>query len=208
FLWHQLRLLRSRGLQRVVLCVGYLGEMIVEQFGDGSEAGVHIDYSFDGPVLLGTAGALRHALPLLGESFFVMYGDSYLDCDYEAVAATFRASGKTALMTVYRNEGRYDASNVEYRDGVILRYDKRNPTPEMKYIDYGLGVFRREPFVELPDNEPHDLAVVYQSLLHRGRLAGYEVASRFYEIGSPEGLEQTRRYLTETSSGQHSPSAV
>jgi len=195
FLWHQLKLLRSNGLRHVVLAVGYLGERIQQRFGDGAELGIRIDYTFDGPRLLGTAGAIRQALHLLPQRFFVLYGDSYLTCDYRAVQDAFRGSGLPGLMTVYRNDGRYDGSNVEYEDGRILKYDKRNRTPGMRHIDYGLGVFDRSVFAAIPAGEVYDLAQVYQNLLSTGNLAAFEVQDRFYEIGSPEGLRETAQFL-------------
>jgi N-acetyl-alpha-D-muramate 1-phosphate uridylyltransferase len=195
FLWHQLQLLKRHGIRRVVLLVGHLGESIQERFGDGSSNGMSIEYSFDGPTLLGTGGSIRNAMPLLPAHFFVLYGDSYLPCDYRAVENAYRHFGRRALMTVYRNENLYDSSNVEYDGTRILRYDKKVRTPSMHHIDYGLGVFDREVFVALPENEPCDLALVYQDLLGIGELAGFEVQDRFYEIGSPEGLRETTEFL-------------
>jgi len=198
FLSHQLRLLQSSGIERVVLCLGYRGAQVRDFAGDGRAWGLHLDYSFDGPTLLGTAGALRRALPLLGPSFFVLYGDSYLPCDYAAVERAFLESGKTGLMTVYRNDDRWDSSNVEFSQGSIRAYDKRNRTPAMRHIDYGLGVFRRAPFEALPEGQPADLAAVYQDLLRRGELAACEVPSRFYEIGSPQGIRELREFLSKS----------
>lgn len=195
FIAHQLRLLAASGVQRVVLCVGYLGGLIQELVGDGARFGLAVEYSFDGPVLLGTAGAVKMALPRLGGEFFVLYGDSYLPCDYRAVAASFQASGKKALMTVFRNEGQWDSSNVEFAAGRILTYDKRNPTERMRHIDYGLGVFRDSAFAGVAGNEPHDLAALYQQLLRRGELAGLEIRERFYEIGSAAGLRELSDFL-------------
>lgn len=190
FLAHQLRLLHARGLRRVVLCVGYLGEMIEQDFGDGSAFGVELRYVFDGPKLLGTGGALRQALPLLGEEFFVLYGDSYLPIDYAAVFETFRTSGQPGLMTVFRNEGAWDTSNVHFADGRIIRYDKREKTPDMHHIDYGLGVFRASVFAGRPAGEVFDLADVQRELVAKGALAGHEVFQRFYEVGSHAGLAE------------------
>jgi NDP-sugar pyrophosphorylase family protein len=196
FLAHQLRLLSSRGIERVVLCVGYLGEMIHDYVRDGSQFGLRVDVSFDGPTLLGTAGAIRRALPLLDEHFFVLYGDSYLPCDYRAVAGAFLDSGKLGLMTVFRNEGRWDASNADFSSGRIHAYSKENRTPQMRYIDYGLGVFHASALSGLPDGASRDLADVYQDLLARGELAGFEVHERFYEIGSLDGRRDLAEYLT------------
>ena len=195
FLEHQLAYLRGQGIMRVVLCVGHLGEMVRAQYGDGAAHGVHIDYSFDGPVLLGTGGAIRQALPLLGPEFFVLYGDSYLPIDFGAVLAGYRASGKPALMTVYRNEGRWDTSNVWFENGAIRIYDKKNRTPEMSYIDYGLSLFRASVFEALPPG-PIDLAAIMSDLSRAGDLAGYEAPTRFYEIGSHAGLAELDAHLT------------
>jgi NDP-sugar pyrophosphorylase family protein len=199
FLGHQLRLLSRRGIERVVLCVGYLGQQVRDYAGDGSAFGLHVDYSFDGPQLLGTAGALRQAMPLLGETFFAIYGDSYLPCDYGEAARTLLESGKPGLMTVFRNDGRWDSSNVEYADGRILAYDKTNRTPRMRHIDYGLGVFRRRAFDGVPEGRPCDLAALYQDLLRRGGLAAWESLERFYEIGSLEGIRELTEFLTPES---------
>jgi NDP-sugar pyrophosphorylase family protein len=194
FIAHQLRLLRSRGVQRVVLCVGHLGEMIRGYVGGGEAFGVDVEYSWDGDVALDTGGAIRNAAPLLGETFFVQYGDSYLPCDYAAVAEAFRTSGRRGLMTVFRNEGAGDVSNVEFRDGVIVAYDKASPNPRMTDIDYGLGVFSREAFGELPAG-PCSLAAVYQDLLARRELAAFESAERFYEAGSLRGIAELSAFL-------------
>ena len=195
FLAHQLQVLRQQGIRRVVLCLGYLGEMVVKEFGDGSAWDLQLDYSFDGPKLLGTGGALRQALPKLGEKFFVLYGDSYLTTSFAAVAEFFGRSGKPGLMTVYRNEGRYDTSNVIFRDERIIAYDKKARLPEMRHIDYGLSLFRASVFQEWLPGQSFDLSEVMRQLVARGELAGFEVPERFYEIGSPAGLEELETLL-------------
>ena len=195
FIAHQLRLLRSKGLERLVYCAGYRGEMIREYLGDGARFGLEVAYSFDGPAPLGTAGAIKRALPHLGESFFVLYGDSYLPCDYRAVQREFAGSRRPALMTVYRNENRWDPSNVEFSEGRLVAYDKTRRTARMQHLDYGLGVFARRAFDGVPGETPTDLATLYQALLERGELAAWEVSERFYQVGSFEGLEETRHYL-------------
>ena len=199
FLAHQLELLRSRGIHRAVLCIGYLGEMIQREFGDGSTYGLRLDYSFDGPKLLGTGGAIQRALPLLGDEFFVLYGDSYLPVEYRPVAEFFRRSGKLGLMTVYRNEGRYDISNVVFRDGEIAVYDKKNRPPEMRHIDYGLSLFKAPVFESYATDRPFDLTEVMGKLVRERQLAGYEVCERFYEIGSPTGLAELETLLQSKS---------
>ena len=199
FLARQLELLHARGIRRAVLCVGHLGEMIQREFGDEA-FGVRLDYAFDGPKLRGTGGAIKRALPLLGPEFFVLYGDSYLPIEYRPVAEFFNSSKKLGCMTVYRNEGRYDTSNVVFAENQIKVYDKKNRSPEMRHIDYGLSGFKAAAFEAFPANEPFDLADVMRQLVNRGQLAGFEVHERFYEIGSAGGLAELGKFFTgETS---------
>jgi NDP-sugar pyrophosphorylase family protein len=197
FIAHQLRLLHSNGIRRVVLCVSHLGEMIGDYLGDGGRFGIEVQYAFDGPILLGTAGAIKRALPLLDDRFFVVYGDSYLECDYQAIASSFEQSGKLGLMTVFRNEGAYDTSNVEFEAGRIVAYDKKHRTERMRHIDYGLGLFQRSAFDGVPPDKPYDLAALYQDLLAKDELAAYEAGRRFYEIGSVAGIRELSDHLTE-----------
>ena len=197
FLAHQLRLLNRQGIPRAVICCGYLGEMILEFAGDGSQFGVPLTYSFDGPKLRGTAGALQQALPLLGDRFFTLYGDSYLPTDFAAAGRAWAAEGKDGLMTVFRNEGQWDSSNVEFENGRVLRYDKKHKTPAMQFIDYGLGAFHARAFDRVPSDRPYDLATLYQELLAAGQLGGYEVHERFYEIGSFAGIQELSELLAK-----------
>jgi NDP-sugar pyrophosphorylase family protein len=188
FIHHQLRLLKNNGFERVVVLAGYLGEMISQSVGDGSAFGLSVSYSFDWPELLGTGGALKKALPFLGERFMVIYGDSYLTLDYQAAAEAFERSGAPALMTVYHNEDNYDKSNVLFEGETIKIYDKNNRSPLMRHIDYGLGCLKAEALET--DKRKFDLAEIYRSLSLAGKLAGYLVEERFYEIGSKSGLSE------------------
>ena len=171
FIAHQLELAKSKGIDKIVLCASYLGEMIEQYAGDGSKFGVELEYSFDGDELLGTGGAVMKALEKVKGEFFVM--------------------------TVFRNDGKWDKSNVCYRDGRIITYDKVNRTPDMQYIDYGLGILSEQCFKEFRTRRVFDLAEVYSRLLEKNELAGFEVKERFYEIGSFEGLNETSEYLTK-----------
>jgi NDP-sugar pyrophosphorylase family protein len=199
FAAHQLDWLRSQHVADVKFLVGYRGEMIADALGDGSAWGMRIEYIFDGPRLLGTGGALRRALPSLGNTFFVIYGDSYLRCDLDAIERAFDPDAHDALMTVFRNDDRWDRSNVEFAAGRIVAYDKQQRTTAMKHIDYGLGIVTARALERYPPDEPFDLATVYRDVLAAGRLAAMEVSERFYEIGSPEGLAETRAFLDHQS---------
>lgn len=192
FIFYQLRLLARSGVDKVVVCTGYLGTMIKDAL-RGSEFGFELYFSDDGPKPLGTGGALKKALTLLGDKFLVLYGDSWLEIDYASVASAFVSCKDYGLMTVYDNHGLYDASNVLFRNGRILAYDKKNPVPEMRHIDYGLGCLDSAAFYDFPD--VFDLADLYSALCAKGSLAGYEVNRRFYEIGSPAGLKEFSEYM-------------
>jgi NDP-sugar pyrophosphorylase family protein len=198
FLLHQLGLLASHGAGRVVLCVGHRGELIEQRIG-ASQFGIEIDYSYDSPDLDGTLGAIRRALPLLGERFLVLYGDTYLRLDYGAAVASWITSGQPALMTVLRNDGRWDTSNVLYRNGRVLAYDKRHPTQEMRWIDYGLGGLERGALSAVQETE-RDLSELYHRLARDGRLHGFEATERFYEIGTPAALAETDAFLSRGGS--------
>jgi N-acetyl-alpha-D-muramate 1-phosphate uridylyltransferase len=191
FLRWQLELLREHGAERVVLSVGYLGEQIEAAIGDGADLGLDIRYAYDPPQLAGTGGAVRGALPLLGDAFLVLYGDTYLRIDYADLQRAFEASGCPALLAVLRNAGRWDTSNATF-DGRRVFYDKRNPPPNADWIDYGVGVIRADA---LDVSDDPDLAGVYEELARRGELAGYEATERFYEIGTPAALAETDAFL-------------
>lgn len=196
FLIHQLRLLAAHGAREVVLCVGYRGEAIESRIGE-LQFGVRIAYSHDGPGLDGTLGAVRRALPLLGERFLVLYGDTYLRLDYLLVSHAWCESGLPALMTVLRNHGRWDTSNARYRHNRVLAYDKRRPRADMRWIDYGLGGLLAGAVHSVAESES-DLATLYSELARRGELYGHPTSRRFYEIGTPHALEEAEAFLASS----------
>ncbi|HZL36098.1 MAG TPA: sugar phosphate nucleotidyltransferase [Tepidisphaeraceae bacterium] len=233
FVDHQLELLHRHGVREVVLCLGHLGEQIESYLGDGDSRGLRLRYSYDGDAPAGTAGALRWALPFLGDVFWVMYGDSYMDIDYAGVLENFwvrqtflsarvcerghscppsdRESVRgnlerqtksyspparpLGLMTVIRNDDRWDRSNVVFQDQRLCRYDKRHRVPEMRHVDYGVQLLRREALLHLAPGESADLADVYRDLTVNGQMIGHEVHNRFYEIGTPDALDEARRFM-------------
>lgn len=196
----QLHWLAEQGVDRVVFSVGHFGEAIRDFVGDGLRWGLDVAYSDEGERLRGTAGAVRLAadLGLLDDHFFILYGDSYLSVELSAVERTFTDSGHSTMMTVYRNDGRFDRSNVVFRSGEILRYEKglADPPPDMQYIDYGLTVVQRDVIEQrVPSGVVADLAPMFQALSEEGLLAGFEVVERFYEVGSPTGLKELTAVL-------------
>lgn len=198
FISHQLRLLSKQGITDVVLSVGYLKEMIKDHVGDGKNMGLNVTYVEDGPQLLGTGGAIKNALTAIKtNAFFIIYGDSYLPCDYAAVQEYFLTTNQLGLMTVFHNEDKWDASNIEFLNHEIVVYDKKNKTPRMKHIDYGLGILSKESFGYVQDINVFDLSYLYQILLEKKRLAAYEINDRFYEAGSLTGIKELAYHLSQ-----------
>lgn len=195
FILRQLSYLREQGLSHVVLCIGYLGDMIRDVVGSGENLGIKVSYSEDGPNLLGTGGSLAKAIPLLGDKFFVLYGDSFLPVDFSVVQTAFERTKQPALMTVLKNQNKWDKSNVIYVNGQLVEYNKHVVRNEMAYIDYGLGVVSASVLKQSPVGQSFDLADVYKDLSLQGQLAGFEVYERFYEIGSHTGLREAEDYF-------------
>ena len=194
FIYHQLKLLERKNINCVVLCLGYLGETIETYIENDTDFKLQIHYSYDGDKLLGTGGAIKKALKYLDDSFFVLYGDSYLDVDYSKIESVYRNSGRKGLMTVFKNKNKWDSSNVLFKNNEIIIYSKKNRLSEMNYIDYGLGILCKQVFNDYKESI-FDLAYIYEKLLKEKQLLGYEVFERFYEIGSKEGLKDLEQKI-------------
>ena len=198
FIAHQLLLLRNNGIKKIVVCSGYLSKQIEDFVGDGSNFGLSVTFSVDGEKLLGTGGAVKKALPLLGNEFFVMYGDSYLTVNFKEVYNYFLERQGMGLMTVFKNRDVWDSSNIVFKGGRIISYDKKNKTKEMEYIDYGLGILKKSAFDVMADRDVFDLSELYQDIISKEQMCGYEVLERFYEVGSLSGLAETEKYILNT----------
>jgi NDP-sugar pyrophosphorylase family protein len=197
FIAHQLRLLARENVKRVVLCVSHLQEQIEDFVGNGEAFDLDVSYSFDGPFKLGTGGAVRKALPFVGEEFAVLYGDTYLDISFQPVYQTFKREGRPGLMTVLENGDRWDKSNILFEDCAVKVYDKCAPSKKMRHIDYGLILLSANAIDSYPLEQPFDLTEVFKKLIAVGSMAGFEVFQRFYEIGTPEALAETEHYFAQ-----------
>lgn len=195
----QLDLLVRNGYSDFVFCVSYKSDIVQEYVGDGSSRGISIQYSLDGDTQLGTGGAIQKALPILGEAFGVLYGDSYLPTNYLAAEQSFLNSKSQAMMTVYENQNQFDESNVEFLDGKILEYEKVSKNKNMHHIDYGITFFRESVFRPWVDRSSFELSKVCHELVKEGQLDGFEVFERFYEIGSIQGIEEFSEYLRKAN---------
>ena len=195
FIFHQLRLLKREKIGRVVICAGHLGDQIQKEIQNGSQFGLDIGYSFDGEKLLGTGGAIKQALPLLSDVFWVMYGDSYLDTTFSPILNFFFAHQKKSLITIFKNENKWERSNIDWNGKEILKYNKKHPDPSMKYVDCGLGIMRKSAFSPWLDRMTFDLSDLQEDLVQEHEMLGHEVHQRFFEVGSIKGLEETRQYI-------------
>lgn len=197
FIMWQLKQLKEQGISEVVICVGHFGEMIRNQLKKHDTLGLKISFSEDGKDLLGTGGALRKALDLLGEKFFILYGDSYLPINFLQVEQAYKKKRKSALMTIVKNKNQWDKSNVFFENGEIIEYNKHSPSADMSFIDYGLSIMSASIINQYGLNETFDLSDVYHKLSIKGKLGGFEVKQRFYEIGSHKGLSETETYFSQ-----------
>jgi MurNAc alpha-1-phosphate uridylyltransferase len=197
FIFYQLKYLRQQGIKKIVLCTGHLGEMIKSYVGDGSRFDLKILYSSDGNKLLGTGGAIKKALPLLSDKFFVLYGDTFLPIKFNNVEKAFLSCKKLCLMTILKNQGKWDKSNVFLKKNLLIKYNKKTPSAKMKYIDYGLSILSEGIFDAYSNKKRFDLSSVFEALSLKRQIKGFEVYERFYEIGTLKSIKETEKYLNK-----------
>ena len=192
--------LRDAGFDEALLCIAHLGGAVREAIGDGSAFGIRIRYADEGGTLMGTAGALRSALPELASTFLVTYGDSYLPFDYAAPLRALEAHPTArGAMAVFENHDELEASNTAVKGDWITRYDKaREESPILlDHIDYGAIALRREVIEALPAGMPLGLDGIQSRLATEGTLLAHRAATRFFEIGSPRGRTDLEAYLKQ-----------
>lgn len=196
FVAWQLERLKSSGFAEVVLCVGHLGEQVEAFVGDGRRFALAVRYSHDGERLLGTAGALKKAAPLLSERFLVTYGDSYLPFDYAAPLRDLEAHGEAlGTLAVFRNRGRWDTSNTRVTGQLVIAYDKSARSNDFEYIDYGTTALSRRALDWIAAQGAPGFDELLHELAKAGKLRAFKAAERFYEIGSERGFSELGAYL-------------
>lgn len=195
FLEYQIENLKKHSIKDIVLCVGHLSEKIEEYFGNGEKFGVNLKYSYDKEKLLGTIGALKNAEPLLKDVFFIMYGDSYISVDFHKVRDHFMQHDKPALMVVYKNQDKYDRSNLIVQDNMVIGYGEKERTRDMIYVDYGTSVLRKKVLENVPKDTPYPTEQFFSELVKKRELMAFEVQERFYHIGDLEALEEFRSHI-------------
>jgi NDP-sugar pyrophosphorylase family protein len=195
FIYHQLTYLRKEGIKKVIICIGYLGDRIKNYVGNGKKFDIEVLYSKDWPHLLGTGGAIKNALPLITDKFFILYGDTFLPINYKDIVKFHLKNKSKSVITIIKNKGMWDKSNINFKNNKIIEYNKFNNGLEMEYIDYGLSLLSKDIFNKYPPKKSFDLSVIFRQLIIQKKLLGFEVYKRFYEIGSIKGLRQTKKFL-------------
>lgn len=206
FFDYSLSLLKKAGFKKFLFLIGYKADMIEEYYGNGNDRGIEIKYCYDGEKLLGTGGAVRRAFDYLEDDFLLMYGDSFMDIDYEETVYRYfdgKKSGQRAVMTVLKNDNMFDKSNVVMENGEIILYDKHNPTPEMNSIDYGVCMYEKSLFADYELDYKFDIAEIQNRLSLNKQIACHEVTKRFYEIGNPDSLKEFTEYITHRLYERH-----
>jgi NDP-sugar pyrophosphorylase family protein len=195
FLQYQIEILKKRSINDIVLCVGHLSEQIKEYFGNGEKFGVNIKYSYDGDKQLGPIGAIKNAEKLLEKEFFIMYGDSYLDIDFQKISSYFNEFDKLGLMAVYKNFDKYDKSNLIIKNNMIIAYGEKERTKDMVYIDSGTSILKKEALNLIPKQTFFSTGDFFTKLISKNELLAFEIEKRFYHIGNPEALEEFSNFI-------------
>lgn len=183
-------------MRKFLICAGYNSKVILDYFGSGEKLGAEISYSIEEEKLLGPAGALKKAEPMLDEEFLVTYGDAFLVMDYKRAWDYFLKSGKLGMMVVYCNNNRYGRSDLEVSNGYVEKYDKRG-APELKWINYGVSFLRKSALQFIPPNQEFGEEEFYNRLIKKRELLAFETKERFYEIGTPDSLKEFTEYLSK-----------
>lgn len=200
FLLRQIDLLGRHGVSSLVVLTGHLGDQIRSCLGDGSRLGMSIAYSHE-QAPLGTGGALRLAAGLLPDEFFLVNGDTYLDCDYRGAASKFQsrsAGGPRALMVVAPAHAVEDPGNVRLSaDGDTVVSYAKGAGGDHDYIDAGVLVLNKEAVACLPEIGPSALERdLFPLLASKGRMLAFVTEAKVYDIGTPERLSAFERSLS------------
>lgn len=195
FLEYQIENLKKNSIIEIVLCIGHLWDKIENYFGDGSNFGVNIKYSYDGDKLLGPIGAVKNAEHMLHDIFFIMYGDSFLFVDFEKVHSSFLNYDKFGMMVVYKNNNKYDKSNLLVKGNMVVGHKEKHKIKEMNYIDYGTSILRKKVLKSIPKNTFCTTESFFSDLIDKRQLLAFEVKKRFYHIGNPDALEEFKQYI-------------
>ena len=194
FLEYQIENVKKHSITDIVLCVGHLSEQIEDYFGSGEKLGVNINYSYDKDKPLGPIGALKNAETLLQDPFFIMYGDSYIFVDFKKVYTYFSKQDKLALMTIYQNFDKFDSSNIITNHKLVTKYGGEK-TKETTYIDYGVSLLKKKILEDIPADTFYSTNDLFSKLVRQKELLAYEIKKRFYHIGTPEALEEFKKYV-------------
>ena len=190
FLYHQLEYLKKNNIKNVIVSVNYLGGKISSYLKKNIDF-INTKIVNDGKRPLGTGGAIIKSLRFLKKNFYIIYGDSYLNFNLKKLAK----KKNLATMAIFRNNNKYDKSNIELKKLGKIFYHKNNENKKLKYIDYGVSYVNKRIFKEIKKNIKFNLPDFFDEISKRNMLSGYKVIKRFYEIGSYNGIKDLKNYL-------------
>jgi len=188
FIDYKLYGLFKLGVTDVTLLVGELGSQIQAHLKDFDLLNVRIVH--DGDTLRGTGGSIRSVIDELPRYFWVTYGDTYVVADLDAAESAFQSRGGR-VMTVWKNSDFLETSNVTISRSQVIRYEKQAQPGSHQWIDFGLIRFDRGDFLGFAADETWDLSEVLIRLIEAGELGAWEVATRFWDVGTPQALTST-----------------
>ena len=187
---------KAQGVEKFVFCTGHLHEQIEKHFGDGSQLGVEIVHSVELEPL-GTGGALLNSRHLLDEQFFFAFGDSYLPLELRHLTRVQKESNALGVITVYMNNDKIASNNVRIMpDGRVQDYIKKNPPTSMNGLEAGLSLFNKNILNHAPGRIFSLEEAIFPKLINPGKLFGLLTNQRFYDIGTPDGLELARKAIS------------
>lgn len=192
-----LRNLKSKGINRIVLCVGYLSYVIEDYFHTGQKLNLKISYSHENQVL-GTAGAIKNARKLLENEFIVLNGDTFVEIDLEKFVKFSQHNNKICTITGFKNhDNDKDFCNnllidKNYR---VLKYTKDEKISEMDYVDAGVYYCKREIMNYFNNKVPISLEYdVFSKLIKDEQMICFPIHKKFHDIGNLINMNKFKEF--------------
>ncbi|OGV77065.1 MAG: mannose-1-phosphate guanylyltransferase [Methylotenera sp. RIFCSPLOWO2_02_FULL_45_14] len=182
--WHLERLAQA-GFKQVVINHAHLGEQIEVVLGDGSQWGLHIQYSPE-KIALETAGGIANALPLLGsEPFLVVNGDIFTEVDFANIKL---APNNLAHLVLVDNPPQHSQGDFVYDDDGVLKSDHTENSAKSKLTFSGVGVYHPSLFASVQRGDPAKLAPLLRQAIAENKASAEHFQGVWHDIGTPERL--------------------
>jgi histidinol-phosphate phosphatase family protein len=189
-LLHQINNLKECGVKDFILVVGYLGQKIIDYFGDGSKFDVNIEYYHEAE-LLGTGGALYYIKDKLEDDFFLLYGDIFLNVDFARMMKFHKKNKSDATLFVHPNSHPYDSALVVEKDSLVVGWDHKNLDRKHDYknlVNSGIYVLTKRIIVGL-DGTKKDLETdILIPQIDSANIFSYRSTEYAKDMGTPDRL--------------------